>query len=222
MKPLLVFCLFAFGLHGMSQSVDCETNIVGLDDYYEGDCKKGLAHGKGTATGDLGKYTGDFKKGFPDGVGKLIYIDGTTYQGEWKRGEREGQGDMTYPNDSTISGYWKEDRYIGLYEHAWEIIQKRGNARYKVSKMSEGMNKVEIKFFRGGQENPSALSGVFLSATTGVQYNTPGYMGFEQIDYPVEITLNFTVPNQFNTSNHQEYARFKINEPGGWLIRVNY
>lgn len=218
----LITLLVAMSFVTVQAQDKCETNIEGLNDLYEGDCKKGLAHGKGTASGDLGKYIGEFKKGFPDGEGKFFYVDGSTYNGEWDRGDREGFGDMTYPNDSVVGGYWKDDRYIGLYENTWEIVQQRGNARYKLNKLSEGQNKIEIKFFRGGQENPSAVTNMRLSATTGVQYNTPGYIGFEQVDFPVEVTLNYVVPNQLNTSTHQEFIRIMINEPGGWLIRANY
>ena len=52
---------------------------------YKGDCKDGLAHGQGEATG-IDHYKGSFKKGFPHGEGTYKWYTGESYEGQWKKG----------------------------------------------------------------------------------------------------------------------------------------
>ena len=47
---------------------DCKVLAETLAESYEGDCKKGLADGKGKAIG-TDSYEGGFKKGLPEGEG---------------------------------------------------------------------------------------------------------------------------------------------------------
>ncbi|MFT4736476.1 MAG: hypothetical protein ACI8QD_002077 [Cyclobacteriaceae bacterium] len=223
MKLLILLPVMIFTLQLCAQDEnDCAVNLEGLSEVYVGDCRKNLANGIGAAEGSLGQYIGSFKKGFPDGKGKITYLDGSSYEGMWNRGDREGEGNMFFPSDSILTGFWENDVYLGLYKNAYEIVQSRGPARYQLTKTSDGQNKVEVKFFRGGLENPTALSNIRLSAPSGTLYQTPGYLGFEQLQFPVEVTLNYMAPNSLNTQMHQEYIRIQINEPGGWLIRANY
>ncbi len=56
---------------------------ISLD--YHGECKKGLAHGKGEAFG-RDHYIGEFKKGWPNGNGLYKWNNGDNYEGEWKKG----------------------------------------------------------------------------------------------------------------------------------------
>ena len=104
--------------------------------YYEGYWKEGTFNGKGTLykedgsrkTGDWiagklsqtlvdkqipeGHYHGYVKDEKPDGLGKMVYANGTSYQGLWKSGLWEGEG--LYINDKdSIYGVWKEGKICG-------------------------------------------------------------------------------------------------------------
>ena len=55
---------------------------------WEGDVKKGKAHGKGVLTFNNGAiYEGKIKKNKIHGVGKLTTPDGEVYDGKWKFGK---------------------------------------------------------------------------------------------------------------------------------------
>ena len=72
-------------------------------DFYIGEWKKGLKHGKGIdyyKNGNI-KYEGDFMKGKYDGIGKYIEENGDYYIGEWKNGLRNGKG-ILYDKNGNI------------------------------------------------------------------------------------------------------------------------
>ena len=52
----------------------CKVKVRNLVGTYTGDCKLGLADGKGDAKG-IEHYTGNFKEGFPNGNGVYYYND---------------------------------------------------------------------------------------------------------------------------------------------------
>ena len=51
---------------------DCKVKIQNLQGQYNGECKKGLANGQGSAKG-VDSYTGEFRKGYPHGFGVYTY-----------------------------------------------------------------------------------------------------------------------------------------------------
>ena len=60
--------------------------------------------------GDMGtqpKYQGQVKYGIPNGLGIIIYLDGSTYVGGWKNGKYNGQGTFTKPDGTKYIGSWK-------------------------------------------------------------------------------------------------------------------
>ena len=63
--------------------VNCKVLVDALSDKYEGRCKKGLAHGKGIATG-IDTCEGKFKNGFPHGQGVYTWKNSDVYDGNWK------------------------------------------------------------------------------------------------------------------------------------------
>ena len=81
---LISFFLFSIIL---SNTLKAESLTFGSS-IYEGEIKKGKAHGKGILTfSDDTTYEGNFKKNRPHGVG--IYIDAreNTYEGKWRNGK---------------------------------------------------------------------------------------------------------------------------------------
>ena len=68
------------------------------------------------------KYTGDVKNGEPNGVGILIYPDGTKYVGSWKNGKRTGKGTLTSTNGIKLIGEWND----GIF---WNGIEYEPNGK---------------------------------------------------------------------------------------------
>ncbi len=115
-----------FSLHTniFAQETPCQVISEALKGTYTGDCIDGKANGKGIAAGK-DNYDGEFKNGFPDGIGTYKWQNHEYYTGNWKKGLRQGVGEMHYittKGDSTVKGFWKKDKYIGLYEKAYDVI----------------------------------------------------------------------------------------------------
>lgn len=73
-------------------------------------------------------YEGEWKKGQPDGFGKMIYANGNVYEGNWENGLPNGEGKMTYKGGGIYEGNW----YLG-------IISGHGKMTYKSGSVYQGM-----------------------------------------------------------------------------------
>jgi hypothetical protein len=106
---------------------DCKVLLDAISGQYDGDCKKGLAEGQGTAKGE-DTYIGDFKKGFPHGTGTYTWANGDVYVGEFKKGLKDGAGTLTVRTadgqKKEQGGYWANDEYIGLSKNPYEIVSR--------------------------------------------------------------------------------------------------
>jgi len=124
MKNFVAFIFIHLVLVGAVVAQDCEVLRESISGSYEGDCKKGLAHGEGTAKGE-DTYAGEFKKGLPHGEGTYTWANGNVYVGEFKDGMMEGEGKMTMVAeegaDEVISGFWEADKYLGKFKEAFNI-----------------------------------------------------------------------------------------------------
>jgi len=58
-------------------------------------------------------YEGEWKKGKPNGMGKMIYADGRIYEGNWKKGKANGYGVMKYSNGGIYDGMWVDNMKMG-------------------------------------------------------------------------------------------------------------
>jgi hypothetical protein len=201
----------------------CKVLLPRISDSYTGSCKQGLANGQGEAFG-IDQYKGEFKKGFPDGVGIYFWQTGETYNGEWKRGLREGDGKYTFKymgRDSVIVGVWKEDKYIGERDLASYVIEYR-NSIGRVTCMRVGDRPyVKYKFSPNGGESNN-ISNLLMQGTSGSESNTASFSGFEQVTFPFKGKVTFTAPNSFMTSVLSCELRFVINEPGSWIVTMFY
>ena len=101
---------------------DCKVLDPNLEGVYTGECKNGKAAGLGKA---VGKYTyeGEFKAGLPDGKGEMTDDRGILFKGNFKKGKRDGEG-ILYLKDSIQNGFWKNDKYIGLFEAPYKVVNK--------------------------------------------------------------------------------------------------
>jgi hypothetical protein len=115
---ITVFCIlinttFLFAQQNTQACKITSENYIGD---YIGDCKNGVANGKGEIKGST-HYIGMFKNGMPNGNGICYYGDSSYYDGNFQDGIKEGKGEMHYLRkgiaDSIIKGYWSGDIYRG-------------------------------------------------------------------------------------------------------------
>lgn len=156
---LCILLTASLSLNAFSQS-DCSVKVKELQGTYEGDCKKGLAHGNGTASG-TDKYKGEFKKGFPHGDGIYTWADGMKYDGEFRNGKKHGEGKMTIAvinqKDSVLTGFWDNDTYVGKYKEPYKVHDKSSLVTgTRVTKADGDQNIVFISISLKGQNQSNA------------------------------------------------------------------
>jgi hypothetical protein len=59
-----------------------------------------------------GEYTGEWRGGFRDGIGTMIWPDGSRYEGYWLFGKPAETGTFTYHDGQSFTGEWKNDKLI--------------------------------------------------------------------------------------------------------------
>jgi len=205
----------------MAQKQDCEVRQIGISKEYNGECKKGLAHGSGVASGELGTYNGNFTKGLPSGNGKMEYVNGQSYDGEWKLGLKNGKGVMTISKDSTLIGFWKEDKYIGEYEYPYKILSTYGSIRVSIRKVGDDGNKIDLVFMRQGMINQKDIIRLALQSDSGVEQRGQ-YLGYLDVNFPFEGKIDCDVKNMTGSTDYTVSVRYKIFEKGHWRVSIDY
>ena len=103
-------------------------------DHYEGEWKDGFQHGKGIHTwlnGD--RYEGEHKDGFRHGKGFINYADGSRYEGEFKDGNIYGKGVQTLADGSRYEGEFR-----GGLRH-WKGIKNYVDGRRYEGELKDGV-----------------------------------------------------------------------------------
>ena len=156
------------GLNGYSQISGCLVKMEAISGEYSGNCKKGLAHGQGVATG-TDRYEGEFRNGLPHGPGKYTWANGDYFRGGWKKGLKEGEGRLVRADSSTVEGIWKQDNYLGeKILAAYKINKSMSVSRYSFRKTNSTIYDVKVKLIRGGIEN-SGVDNLIIAHTSGSQ-----------------------------------------------------
>jgi hypothetical protein len=201
---------------------ECKVLKPAISESYSGKCKKGLASGKGKATG-TDSYEGQFSEGLPWGRGTYTWNNGDVYTGDWKNGLRNGEGDYTYKindKDTTISGLWENDRYLGPKPKSPQVITKTSIDRYNIYKLGDIKDRVLIDFQQNGMRN-TGITNLLLSTDSGTQTNLGYLVGYENIIFPVQIKVSYTTYNKLRSQQFQAIFEFKIFEPGDWRVEIN-
>jgi hypothetical protein len=204
------------------QNNDCKVLIPEISASYVGDCKNGLAHGKGTATG-IDRYEGQFSKGLPNGTGTYTWSHGIVYKGEWSKGIRDGEGEMVYTTargDSTVKGFWRGGTYIGKENIPSFIVNRKDDLLSSNFRRLGPGNEVIIKFMMKGQKNPS-VRGLSLAFTSGTRFVSGTYEGVQSVNYPLDLKINYSTNNPISRSSFDVVFECTINEPGKWEITLN-
>lgn len=226
-KLILITSLFlAFYLVGVGQTITGPVLKKELAGKYEGEQKKGLAQGKGTATGK-DSYTGEFKAGLPDGVG--VYTDsvGNVFKGTFKFGLKEGKGEFTpapSSGEKALTGYWMEDKYMGKDRvDPYEIEHKEGSVQPRIYSTGPG-NVIDITVV-DPVDNSNIAATIQLigqgNARTDSSYNK--YF-FEDVKFPVEFDIRYQCRTKLGMNSNSAMAdnsiRIKITKPGKWSITL--
>jgi hypothetical protein len=235
----IIICLIGYSAH----SQDCRVLIEEISKSYQGDCKKGLAHGEGIAIGEVYTYEGDFKKGLPAGDGKLTFDDGKVFEGKWKAGEIYGFGVLTEKDGSTKEGYFKGSltsfMYMGEDKSSlagYKIIEKQRmeNATFQFANVKDLEHELQIQVF---ENNIRKITNVeILEMTSGSinrQTNSNGRLNIEivRVKFPITLGLRYilpygtqdtNLPGDVENLNSPRMFRFTLIEPGSWTVTITH
>ena len=201
---------------------ECKVLKTEISETYQGECKNGLAQGKGLAKGK-DSYEGEFNKGLPDGTGTYVWANGATYKGKWKKGMREGKGSYiwhTMKGDSTLVGVWHFDKYEGTGISPYRVSQSESIPRYSITKGLAFGNKITVRFLRAGT-TLSTIRNLNVSLTSGSESLNGTYLEIKDATFPLDMRLTFSVPNQLNTYDYNCIFNVTINEPASWDINLS-
>jgi hypothetical protein len=200
---------------------ECKVLKAEISSSYQGECKNGLANGKGIAKGQ-DSYEGEFSKGLPDGTGTYVWSNGANYKGKWRKGMRDGKGTYvwhTAKGDSTLVGVWRQDKYEGTGITPYHVSQNESISRYSISKGIGKENIIVVKVMRGG--TPLSNINLAFSMTSGSDYTNGPYHEIKNWTTPFDVRITFTVPNLLNTYSYNCIFEVTINEIGPWDITLN-
>ena len=222
MKNLLSF-FFGLAICNcvLAQQIDCKVSIPEINENYSGECRKGLAHGHGTATG-IDRYEGIFVKGMPDGNGTYTWASGKYYEGEWKKGLKTGRGKMV-DHDSTLTGYWKENKFLGtLLVSPYKITRSISVSRSSITKLTDPSNAIRLKIKQLGIDSRE-IENLTVASTSGNVYNNGNIngIGIENIKYPVDVVVKYLTWNKLHSAQYDVIFEFTVNDPGLWEVIIH-
>jgi len=192
---ILLFC-FMPNSYAQKESTDCKVLLQEIAGSYKGDCKNGLADGKGTATGE-DSYTGTFVNGLPEGKGVYKYKNGNMFSGYWKNGLKNGKGEFKSSINgraSIVKGYWKDGEYSGITEpdEEYRITNLTGIENYSIKNVKGNQNFIEISFEKVNKKYiPRDLE---ITISSGYKIEQNKKIIVQNYNYPVNCDMHFTIP----------------------------
>lgn len=218
-KITLVLFLFVW-THTVAQN-ECKVLLPDIAESYEGGCKNNLAHGKGAANG-TDRYEGKFKLGYPEGRGTYYWSTGEYYTGMWKEGKRNGKGKYHFKMnnaDSVWYGYWENDQFVKrIPVKPYKVTRSTSVLRYTIRQVGEG-NQVLISIMQNGGATRSYRNMSVINSS-GYHYNDGFKFGYQNINFPFECELNYSMPTTLKTSTFEVDFNFVINKPGKWEVII--
>lgn len=225
MKKILILTgllIFFLSQLDLSAQKNCKVLVTTIDSIYTGKCKKGLAHGKGQAFGK-DYYRGKFKHGYPSGKGTYVWANGDEYTGDWKKGKRNGKGSLTLKTpegDSIVDGLWENNKYLGHKPKPPKVFTKTSIDRYNFRRSGGTQDRVLIDFYQNGMRN-TTIENLTLFSTSGVETSLGNSIGFEFVQFPVTIRINYETLNKLKAEKYQAIFEFTISDPGDWIVEIH-
>ncbi|MDX2444450.1 MAG: hypothetical protein QNK30_11690 [Bacteroidales bacterium] len=222
MKKSTFAVLFTCLLFSFFHPVYCQTYCkvlkpeISLD--YQGECKKDLAHGQGEAFG-RDHYIGEFKKGWPNGMGLYEWNNGDSYEGEWKTGERHGNGKFTFTISTEIlilEGRWANDEFVGR-KNGYKI-EERSNISFSIRRIGLG-NKVSFRLPTVKDPN-RRIHNMLIISSSGKEVRNDILVGFEDLSFPVTLSLSYYLENKLKSQEIPASLRITFYEPGEYEIII--
>ncbi len=202
---------------------ECKVLMPTISDSYTGECKKGLAHGEGSAAG-IDTYEGSFSKGLPHGTGKYTWKDGRIYEGDWSKGVRDGNGSMIYPRageDSILSGIWSKDEYYGKeIIPQYRVTKAQGIARSSIRKVSDVGVGLSVSLYINGSFNTD-IEDFFMDVSSGETLMSGNKYVIENATVPYTVSIKYRVWNTMRSQQHDVFFNFIINEPGTFEVTIS-
>ncbi|RLD71326.1 MAG: hypothetical protein DRJ10_19540 [Bacteroidetes bacterium] len=223
MKNILATVLFfsiLFSPQVILSQQKCKVLIPAISETYVGKCKKGLANGKGLATG-IDTYKGRFLKGYPNGIGTYTWASGDEYIGKWEFGKRNGEGIYHFKyndKDSIQVGIWKDNIYMGPVPPPPTILQSRNVQNYSFQKYGN-QDKLSIEIFMNGTIN-STIENLVIASTNGSYQNIGRTIVFNSIIYPATFKITYRTWNKLHSSQFNVVFEFTLTEPGNWMLKL--
>ncbi len=216
----LIFFLLMIIFHQSLAQQPCTVVPLNLQGSYSGECKNGLAHGHGEAKG-IDKYSGSFRKGYPDGSGTYTWSYGGVYTGAMKWGLMHGVGEykhVTGHQDTLLAGVWNKGKYIGPVVQKPVINSKQNITNVDFTRDGEG-NKVSIKFMMAGTYNAS-IKGLLINVNNGSEIIIGNEHHFNDVIFPFNCKIMYESSNQLRTATYSCVLDFTINQPGEWEVKL--
>lgn len=213
MKSRILTLLFLIAVNTVFFAQKCKVKDDNLNKKYEGECKKGLAHGYGKAWGEDAFFEGEFRKGVLHGNGVYVWKNGNKYSGHFVKGKFEGKGELIKA-DLVQKGYFKKGKYIGEYKTPYKVISKKGIRTVSFLKQQQDINEVEIRIFNNGVLINTDVR-IIDTNNTFVE-NNGSILTMKDIKFPLKkVELFFTV-DSFSYS-----LNFEIYQKGNWQVNIS-
>jgi len=219
---MVILCLILCGSISFGQT-DCDVLKPEISLIYKGECKKGLAHGKGEASG-RDNYAGEFRRGLPHGTGIYTWSTGEVYEGDWRNGKRHGYGTYSFISsgrDSLLQGMWANDVFKGMSQaDAVHVVMKRNLVRYTSMRRGDG-NQVMVKILMGGVPSSDIEDLMFVS-NSGSEIGYSYVTGFDNVEFPFWGKVTYSTWNKLKTMRYDVVFEFEITQPGLWEISLHH
>lgn len=224
---LIVTAFLMLFVAGYSQNNNAPVLKKELVGKYEGDQKKGLAQGKGTATG-TDTYTGEFKKGLPDGIGVYTDSQGNVFKGSFREGFKEGKGEFVPAASATekpMTGYWMDDKYVGKEKvEPYEVSNKIGSVSPRIYSTGSGST-IDITVV-DPYDNSNVAANIYMKGEANPREDSSYHKYFyEECKFPIEFDIRYQVRPKLggingSTALSDNSVHIKIVKPGKWSITL--
>lgn len=235
MKKLVSLFLLSFVFVSLSYGqYDCRVELKNLQGQYNGECKKGLANGEGSAKG-VDSYTGHFKKGYPNGFGVYAFENGSNYIGKFKMGKKDGYGLLNSKNESGAIiqnyGLWLADSLV-IPNDTKALFRVKNRKGIKLidphlTRDKATKNQIWINFQVDGVTDKTVV--IFKSEiSSGKQIDTKEralntLIAFDDIEeFPVTFKLEYEIRKTSQFQTQDCVVEVTLFSAGLWEIDLNH